>query len=83
MDRLKQLLIALLFATAVTAGAALAQPAEAPDPNSPLSESAAEAPVEPTADESSIDAQAGQAFEDYEASEQISEDLSVAFPVDI
>ncbi|MDP5052606.1 MAG: hypothetical protein NWP69_02340 [Congregibacter sp.] len=26
---------------------------------------------------------AGQPFEDYEASEQISEDLSVAFPVDI
>ncbi|WOJ93046.1 hypothetical protein R0135_14845 [Congregibacter variabilis] len=39
-----------------------------------------EASAEP---EPAVSTSAEQPFEDYEASEQISEDLSVAFPVDI
>jgi hypothetical protein len=79
MHNVKLLLVALLIATAVTP--VVAQPADAPDPNAPVTEPAADAVAEPAVAESN--ANAGQVFEDYEASEQISEDLSVAFPVDI
>ena len=50
-----------------------AQP-EPEDPNAPAAEAAAETIAEPIPD---------TPLEDYEASEQISEDLSVSFPVDI
>jgi hypothetical protein len=61
---------------------AVAQPAAqptAPAAGGPASTSANTADTERPI----VVAPAGQPFEDYEASEQISEDLSVAFPVDI
>jgi hypothetical protein len=78
MHTVKLLLVALLIATTTPV---VAQPADAPDPNAPVTEPAADAVAEPAVADGN--ANAGQVFEDYEASEQISEDLSVAFPVDI
>ena len=65
---------ALAVALALGAGLGLAQP-EAEDPNEVVdSEDAAET-VAPAIPDTPL--------EDYEASEQISEDLSVSFPIDI
>ena len=62
------------MALGLVTGIALAQP-EAPDPNEPaVADSAAEVAAETVPD---------APLEDYEASEQISEDLSVSFPIDI
>ncbi len=63
----------LLLPVLLTAFTSVAQP-EADDPNTPAAEPASEAVAETIPD---------TPLEDYEASEQISEDLSVSFPVDI
>ena len=68
----------LVAALALVAGILLtaegfAQP-EAADPNEPVEE---ETPQEP------VTAAGSGPLEDYESSEQISEDLSVSFPIDI
>lgn len=66
--------LSLLF---LLASASLTTAQELPeDPNESADEIAAEPPA-PVVDQSQT------ALEDYEASEQISEDLSVSFPVDI
>ena len=67
--------LSLLVALAATAPMPRAQTAPEPPQGDELLEDAAENDRE-TDDE-------GQPIEDYEASEQISEDLSVSFPVDI
>jgi hypothetical protein len=64
-----------------TVGVALAQPEAAADPNTPLPGPAAAETTAPAVADGATALE--PALEDYEASEQISEDLSVAFPVDI
>ncbi len=73
----------LSAAFALVQSRALAQEQATPDdPNDVLSTQAeATAIVEPEAPP--VDQTEGTVLEDYEASEQISEDLSVSFPVDI
>ena len=73
--RTVKVFIAAMF-VAAAAAMSLAQP-EVSDPNDPLEAEL----VDPNA--SSADADQNRPLDDYEASEQISEDLSVAFPVDI
>ena len=77
------LAFALSAAFALAQSRALAQEQAAPDdPNEILSTQAeATAAAEPEAPP--VDQTEGTVLEDYEASEQISEDLSVSFPVDI
>lgn len=83
------LLVGLLCA-ALAAGTAVTR-AQAPDPAPPtddrqtddaLAEDAEQRPA-PAAQDDTATGQATGPLEDYEASEQISEDLSVSFPVDI
>ncbi|WP_439107355.1 hypothetical protein [Congregibacter sp.] len=73
--------LALLLASYVLFNyVAIAQP-----PAEPAATTDTAAPATDAGDEQEpvVAAPANQPFEDYEASEQISEDLSVAFPVDI
>lgn len=64
----------LMVVAALLAGVALAQPAEPKEPQDDPAGQAAPAP-KPSAAE--------RAPDEYEASEQISEDIAVSFPVDI
>ena len=77
---------AILVAVLTMAGTALSR-AQDPAPAQTAGDRApdGERPEEPTQGdgEGAADAQREGPLEDYEASEQISEDLSVAFPVDI
>jgi hypothetical protein len=76
-----------LTAMLLAASAALAQPGAddgappAPSPPKAASGEEKEAPAPSTANKAST--QARQSPSDYQASEQISEDLPVSFPVDI
>ena len=69
---------ALLLLVVASSGAALAQPEADPaaDAADPAAQGDTAAPAPPRAEDT-------RAADDYEASEQISEDLSVSFPVDI
>lgn len=77
---LRGALAALLLSLAAVAQDTPSDPGAAPDPNEPLDT----AVVEERGDaKTEVDPAPGNAPQDYEASEQISEDLSVSFPVDI
>jgi ABC-type transport system substrate-binding protein len=76
-----------LAALLLAAGAALAQPATdegaAPAPVPGRAATGAEKKPPTTAGPNSTPAKAGKSPSDYRASEEISEDLPVSFPVDI
>jgi hypothetical protein len=74
------LLIALLLSLQTSYSSA--QPVE-PDPLQPGDDNVTEPTAAPVTEPAPVTDPVPAAFEDYEASEQISEDLPVAFPVDI
>lgn len=77
------LLIALSAAFGLAQSRALAQEQAAPDDPNDVPSTQAEATAIAEPETPPVDQTEGTVLEDYEASEQISEDLSVSFPVDI
>lgn len=88
--RLRRLLLLIALGSALPIGATLAQPAATgnaqADPAAEAPAATEPAPRDPetsTTDTSAVDSNPVNSPQDYEASEQISEDRSVSFPVDI
>ena len=77
------LFVALSAAFSLAQSRALAQEQVAPDDPNELLSTQAEATAAAEPEAPPVDQTEGTVLEDYEASEQISEDLSVSFPVDI